>query len=463
MLPAVATERQVTKQILVYTWLTVLATLAAGAHATGWLYARRSRCWRAPGSWRWPISCMPACAAVSRSSRCDCSCSPTTTSPWCSARWRSISALGAADAAWPLVGMRRRGPLRGLGPSARQLLSAPRATCYFGHGAVGDGGFGTLAPSTAISVRSTISSSFVRTATPVLARHVRSRRRPGNGHAARRGRPLHVDAGDRPRTTTCHEVIYTQGNTHSPARTIGTRYVATAAAHSRSTRTIRPTCGWCTPCRTRIAVQQDSIGAASRCPDWDPVSQKQVRDALDRALGAPCPTPMACSAAERRRRIPSDDSIGGGGAWGGNPEKDALYLTVEPAAERRHHRAPADGARRPGGRVLVGHRLQQGRVLHREPAERILAEQHRRREANADRNRCRSSLADATERRPTACRSRPAGTTLCGCTGRGRRSSTARGSSRSPAGSVLGHQHDGADGLAALQVAWWACSASSSR
>jgi heme o synthase len=38
MLPAVATERHVTKQILVYTWLTVVATLAL-ALATGWLYA----------------------------------------------------------------------------------------------------------------------------------------------------------------------------------------------------------------------------------------------------------------------------------------------------------------------------------------------------------------------------------------------------------------------------------------
>ena len=38
MLPVVATERQVTKQILIYTWLTVLATLAL-ALATGWLYA----------------------------------------------------------------------------------------------------------------------------------------------------------------------------------------------------------------------------------------------------------------------------------------------------------------------------------------------------------------------------------------------------------------------------------------
>jgi protoheme IX farnesyltransferase len=38
MLPAVATEKQVTLQILIYTWLTVLATLAL-APAAGWLYA----------------------------------------------------------------------------------------------------------------------------------------------------------------------------------------------------------------------------------------------------------------------------------------------------------------------------------------------------------------------------------------------------------------------------------------
>ncbi|ORV99652.1 protoheme IX farnesyltransferase [Mycobacterium lacus] len=38
MLPAVATERQVTKQILIYTWLTVLATLVLALSA-GWLYA----------------------------------------------------------------------------------------------------------------------------------------------------------------------------------------------------------------------------------------------------------------------------------------------------------------------------------------------------------------------------------------------------------------------------------------
>jgi protoheme IX farnesyltransferase len=37
MLPAVATERQVTKQIVIYTWLTVAATLALSL-AAGWLY-----------------------------------------------------------------------------------------------------------------------------------------------------------------------------------------------------------------------------------------------------------------------------------------------------------------------------------------------------------------------------------------------------------------------------------------
>jgi protoheme IX farnesyltransferase len=38
MLPAVATERQVTTQILIYTWLTVAATLVL-ALAAGWLYS----------------------------------------------------------------------------------------------------------------------------------------------------------------------------------------------------------------------------------------------------------------------------------------------------------------------------------------------------------------------------------------------------------------------------------------
>ena len=44
MLPAVATERQVTKQILVYTWLTVAATLVLALATAG--CTRRWPCWR---------------------------------------------------------------------------------------------------------------------------------------------------------------------------------------------------------------------------------------------------------------------------------------------------------------------------------------------------------------------------------------------------------------------------------
>ena len=88
MLPAVATERQVTKQILVYTWLTVAATLAlAPGHR---LAVRRGR---GAGRRLVPGDGAPAvrraCGAASRSSRCGCSCSRTTTWPWFSARWRS--------------------------------------------------------------------------------------------------------------------------------------------------------------------------------------------------------------------------------------------------------------------------------------------------------------------------------------------------------------------------------------
>ena len=63
----------------------------AGAGAGRRLALRRGgRWWPACGSWRWRTSCTPASVAVSRSSRCGCSCSRTTISRWCSARWRSI-------------------------------------------------------------------------------------------------------------------------------------------------------------------------------------------------------------------------------------------------------------------------------------------------------------------------------------------------------------------------------------
>ncbi len=89
MLPAVATERQVTKQILIYTWLTVAATLVL-ALAAGWLYTAVAA---VAGVWFLAMAhqlVRRGARAASRSSRCDCSCSRTTIWRWCSARWRSI-------------------------------------------------------------------------------------------------------------------------------------------------------------------------------------------------------------------------------------------------------------------------------------------------------------------------------------------------------------------------------------
>ena len=76
-----------------------------------------------------------------------------------------------------------------------------------------------------------------------------------------------------------------------------------------------------------VTVHQDSRGSFE-IPDWDPVSQKHVRDALV-ALFATLPDSKGMFGAKGDvdpvRRL-----IGAAAAWGGNPEKDALYLTVNP-------------------------------------------------------------------------------------------------------------------------------------
>lgn len=65
-------------------------------------------------------------------------------------------------------------------------------------------------------------------------------------------------------------------------------------------------------------------------PDWDPTSQKTVRDAL---------LTLSTTVTETARTFGTEDEvdpvrhlIGTAFAWGGNPERDALYLTVVPVA-----------------------------------------------------------------------------------------------------------------------------------
>jgi hypothetical protein len=123
-----------------------------------------------------------------------------------------------------------------------------------------------------------------------------------------------------------HAVIYDAGEHTITRDQIGTRYVAVpvrilvdpddtddvAAVHIL---------------QDGIAVDPDKPGRFD-VPDWDPVSQKTVRDAL---------VTLATTLPDTKRTFGTKEDtdpvrhlIGSANAWGGNPEKDALYLTVVP-------------------------------------------------------------------------------------------------------------------------------------
>ena len=79
-----------------------------------------------------------------------------------------------------------------------------------------------------------------------------------------------------------------------------------------------------------IVVSQDDAPGLFEIPPWDPASQKTVRDAL---------ITLSTTLADTRSMFgpryavePVRHLIGSAFAWGGNPERDALYLTVVPPA-----------------------------------------------------------------------------------------------------------------------------------
>lgn len=143
------------------------------------------------------------------------------------------------------------------------------------------------------------------------------------------------DAGDRFRSlqviTQDHyvpTVIYTSGAHTFDRAGIGTRYVMLvlrilvdpndsgdlAAVHAL---------------QDNVAVEQRSPGTFE-VPDWDSVAQKTVRDALVTLFATLPDTKRMFGRADEVdpvRRL-----IGSAAAWGGNPERDALYLTVDPDA-----------------------------------------------------------------------------------------------------------------------------------
>lgn len=141
-------------------------------------------------------------------------------------------------------------------------------------------------------------------------------------------------------------VIYTPGRHTFDRAGIGTRYVMLAL---RTLVDPNDPADLAAVHALQDGVVVDQAGVGSfEVPEWDPGSQKQVRDALV-ALFATLPDTRgmfgAAGQVDPVRRL-----IGAAAAWGGNPERDALYLTVDPAADdgRTPHRltvgdVPVDG------------------------------------------------------------------------------------------------------------------------
>ena len=124
------------------------------------------------------------------------------------------------------------------------------------------------------------------------------------------------------------EVIYTPGRHAFDRDGIGTRYVMLALRTLVDPRDPADLAA-AHALQDAVTVDQAAVGAFE-VPDWDPDTQAVVRDALI-ALFATLPDTRgmfgAAGEVDPVRRL-----IGAAAAWGGNPERDALYLTVDPAA-----------------------------------------------------------------------------------------------------------------------------------
>ncbi len=123
-----------------------------------------------------------------------------------------------------------------------------------------------------------------------------------------------------------HGVHHTPGDYKLTRMSVGTRYVCAAVrilVDPNDSDDLRKVHGL----QDAIAVKQDSLGAFE-IPEWDPTSQKKVRDALNQ---------LAETLPDKNRMFGRKDEVdpvrfllGTASAWGGNPDKEAIYLSVYP-------------------------------------------------------------------------------------------------------------------------------------
>jgi hypothetical protein len=124
-----------------------------------------------------------------------------------------------------------------------------------------------------------------------------------------------------------HEVVYGAGSYPIAKDKIGTRYVLAAVrilvnpADPKDVEHVHAL-------QDAIQVTQSSPGDLV-LPNWDPASQKKVRDALT-VLGTTLPD-LRRAFGSREQVDPVRHLIATGTAWGGNPDKDAIYLNFTPA------------------------------------------------------------------------------------------------------------------------------------
>lgn len=121
-------------------------------------------------------------------------------------------------------------------------------------------------------------------------------------------------------------VVYGQGEYSFNREQAGTRYVIVGVRTLFNPEQVKDL-DQAHALQDAIKTSQAKTGSFE-VPKWDPVSQKKVRDALVE-LGSTLP--------DTRRMFGNREQvdavrhlIGSATAWGGNPEKDAFYLTVTP-------------------------------------------------------------------------------------------------------------------------------------
>lgn len=123
------------------------------------------------------------------------------------------------------------------------------------------------------------------------------------------------------------EVVYGAGTYKLTKEKAGTRYVVAAIrtlvdpADPKDVEQVHAL-------QDAMRISQTSAGKFE-APDWDQASQKKVRDAL-LVLGSTLPD-FKKAFGTREQVDPIRHLVGTAAAWGGNPDKDAVYLNITPS------------------------------------------------------------------------------------------------------------------------------------